>query len=44
MQSGNSNAVNTAMTALNNDVHNIGATELANLGSGAENFHHTIWH
>ena len=48
MQSGNSSAVNTAMTALNNDVHNVGATELANLGSnlgaGAEHFHHTIWH
>ena len=44
MQSGNSSAVNTAMTALNNDVHNGGAAELANLGAGAEHFHHTIWH
>jgi hypothetical protein len=46
LQSGNSSAVNSAMTALNNDVHNGGVAELANATSGAaeQHFHHLIWH
>jgi hypothetical protein len=45
MQSGNSGAVNTAMTTLGHDVQNVDATELANATTGAadHNFHH-FWH
>ena len=45
LQSGNSSAVDTAMTALGNDVHNVDTAELAHTTTGLahQSLDH-LWH
>jgi hypothetical protein len=46
MLSANSTAINSAVTALGNDVHNAGAAEVDSMTAALNNHHHfeVLWH